>query len=300
MKTVTADRSSDIDALRVGFIGAGRLGTALAWSLARRGCAVVAVASRSGPAAEQLAAPISSCSVVTVQQVADACDLVFVTTPDDAIASTVESARWRAGGGVVHCSGATEIAALDKAGRDGALTGGFHPLQTFGDPEAAVLSLPGCTITIEAAEALNTILVALAERLECRVNRLPPGARGAYHAAAGYGSQFINVLLREAAVIWQSWGALEAEAVRALVPMMRGTLASIERSGVAQAMPGPVSRGDVGSVVKHVAALDALSPEMLDLYRQLCGRTIALAVERGSIDAATAAALRHVLDRSPQ
>jgi len=265
--TVTADRPSDIETLRLGFIGAGRLGTALAWSLARRGCSVVAVASRSRAAAQRLAAPISSCSILTVQQVADASDLVFVTTPDEAIASIVESGRWRAGGGVVHCSGATEIAALDKARRDGALTGGFHPLQTFGDPEAAVLSLPGCTITIEATEPLNTMLVALAERIECRVNRLPPGARGAYHAAAGYGSQFINVLLREAAVIWQSWAALEAEAVRALVPMMRGTLASIERSGIAQAMPGPVSRGDVGSVAKHVAALDDLSPEVLDFYR---------------------------------
>ncbi|MGQ0650895.1 MAG: DUF2520 domain-containing protein [Betaproteobacteria bacterium] len=169
-------------------------------------------------------------------------------------------------------------------------------MQTFGDPAAAAQSLPGCTITIEADGPLNAVLVALAERLECRINRLPPGARDRYHAAAGYASQFINVLLREASKIWQSWGASEEDAVRALLPLVRGTLSSIERAGLAEAMPGPVSRGDVGTVAKHVAALAALDSEIVEFYRQLCARSIALALERRGIDDATATRIRRVLD----
>ncbi|MBM3594293.1 MAG: DUF2520 domain-containing protein [Alphaproteobacteria bacterium] len=63
--------------------------------------------------------------------------------------------------------------------------------------------MPGCTITIEAGPALEPTLVALAERLGCRVNRLPPGMRGRYHAAAGYTSRFINALFAEAMQIWR-------------------------------------------------------------------------------------------------
>jgi predicted short-subunit dehydrogenase-like oxidoreductase (DUF2520 family) len=54
-------------------------------------------------------------------------------------------------------------------------------------------------------------------------------------------------------------------------------------------MPGPVSRGDVASIEKHVAALDGLGPEMMAFYRILCGSTVKLALGNGVIDAATAA-----------
>ena len=197
----------------------------------------------------------------------------------------------------MHCSGVTEVSALDKAAADGAMIGGFHPMQTFGDPLAAAHSLPGCTITIEAQEPLDATLVALADRLECAVNRLPPGMRGRYHAAAGYTSQFINVLFSEAAKIWQSWGATEEEAVRAFLPMARGTLASIESAGIAKGMPGPVSRGDVSSIAKHVAALSTLDDEVIELYRQLCGRSVPLSMQRGAIDSAIAERFFEVLSR---
>lgn len=292
-----SDTSARIEACRIGFIGAGRLGSALAWSFARRGCRVAAVVSRSFVAGETLAKSIPGCRAVRcAQEVADACDLVFVTTPDGAIESTVEHMRWRPGMAVVHCSGATEVMALGSAATQGAMIGGFHPMQTFGDPEAAVASLPGCTITVEAEEPLNALLIGLAERLECRVNRLPAGARGRYHAAAGYGSQFINVLLSEATKIWQSWGGEEEDAVHALLPMIRGTLMSIERLGVVAGMPGPVSRGDVESVAKHVAGLRELDEEVLGLYGELCRRTIPMAEKRGGIDRSTAARLEHLLD----
>lgn len=285
-----------VTALRIGFIGCGRLGKALAWSFASCGLRVAAAASSTRSSAESLAARIPGCVVATAQAVIDSCDLVFVTTPDSVIVSTVEQLLWRHGVCAVHCSGVTEVAALDKAVRQGALTGGFHPMQTFGDPEAAARSLAGCTITIEAEELLNARLVELAERLGCRINRLPPGMRARYHAAAGYTSQFINALFAEAAGIWQSWGGTEEEAVRAMLPMARGTLASIESAGIADGMPGPVSRGDVSSVIKHVAALARLDDSTLELYRQLCERTIALAIRRGAIDARIATQFREALE----
>ena len=286
-------------ALRIGFIGAGRLGCALAWSFGARGLRVAAVHSMFAADAEKLAAPLAGCAIVaSAQAVVDTCDLVFVATPDGAIEATTAEARWRQGVAAVHCSGVTEVAALDSAKKDGAMTGGFHPMQTFGDPAAAARSLPGCTITIEAEEPLNGALVAIAQKLECPINRLPPGMRGRYHAAAGYTSQFINALFAEGAKIWQSWGATEEDAVRALLPLARGTLESIASAGVAGGMPGPVSRGDVGSIEKHVAALSPLGPEVMEFYRLVCDRTIPLGIARGAIDDAKAVRLREILRSS--
>ena len=295
---MNAFESKDPAALRIGFIGAGRLGSALAWSLAGRGLRVCAVTSMYPADATKLAAPIAGCAILAdAQAVVDACDLVFVTTPDGAIETTTALARWHPGVAAVHCSGVTDVAALDSAQRDGAMTGGFHPMQTFGDPAAAARSLPGCTITIEAEEPLNRTLVAIAEALECRVNRLPPGMRGRYHAAAGYTSQFINALFAEASKIWESWGATQEDAVRALLPLAKGTLESIASAGIAAGMPGPVSRGDVGSIEKHVKALTPLGPEVMEFYRVVCDRTIPLGIERGAIDEAAAARLRAILGR---
>lgn len=285
-----------LQSLNIGFVGAGRLATALGLSLARAGLRVTGVASSRRSSARTVAAQIPGCEVRAAQDIADSCDLVFVTTSDGAIAEATGALRWRAGMACVHCSGATEVAALASAQRDGAAIGGFHPMQTFVDPLAAVSSLPGSTITIEADAPLDATLVALAERLGCRVNRLPPGMRGRYHAASGYPSHFINALFGEAAAIWTSWGGSEASALEALLPLARGTLASIEATGIAAGMPGPVSRGDVGSIEKHVAALSPLGQPTTDFYRMMCSRTVALALAAGRIDPATAERIGRLLE----
>ena len=284
------------DRLRIGFIGAGRLGKTLAWSFSHAGLCVSAVASGTLVNARALAGPIPGCVPADAQAVVDSCDLVFITTPDGAISATTAALRWRPGMAAVHCSGVTELSALAGASRDGALVGGFHPMQTFGDPVAAMASLPGSTITLEAAEPLMTALEALTQRLSCRVNRLPPGMRGRYHAAAGYTSQFINALFGEATAIWRSWGATDEDALKALLPMARGTLASIASAGIAGGMPGPVSRGDVSSVEKHVAALSQLGEETISFYRQLCASTVPLALAHGAIDVALARRILAVLE----
>ncbi|NTB94911.1 DUF2520 domain-containing protein [Agrobacterium tumefaciens] len=286
-----------LEELRIGFIGAGRLGKALGWHCARQGLGVLAVANRTTANAQRLAERIPGCEVLPPQDVAESCDIIFLTTTDKEIGSACNALRWRPGSFVVHCSGATEISELKKAANDGALIGGFHPLQTFGDPEAAMQSLPGCTITIEAEAPLDSILASLAARLECRVNRLPPGARPMYHAAAGYASQYLNALLLEASSMWCSWGGTEADAVAALMPLVRGTLASISQVGLAAAMPGPVSRGDILSVEKHITAIKDFDPAALILYGELCRRTIHLALATGRIDHIAAAGIGELLTK---
>lgn len=283
---------------KIGFIGAGRLGCALAWCLDAKEATVHAVASRSADSANALASGCGACVVMSPQQVADECDLIFITTSDAAIAPTAQSIRWRPGSSVVHCSGATDVEALDKARTEGAEVGGFHPMHTFTDPVAAARTLSGSVITIEAHEPLGQRLSGLAAALGCTVNHLPAGMRGRYHASCGFASQFINVLLAEAVRAWQSWGGTEQAALDALLPMLRGTLVSIESSGLAKGMPGPVSRGDTHTVARHVEALQDFDPKMASFYRALCLRSIPLAQKAGRINDAQAASISDALDVS--
>ncbi len=286
-----------IPAASIGFIGAGRLATALAWGFSRHGCNVVAAASRTRASAERLAAGVAGCTVLdTAQQVADAADLVFIGVNDAAIAPVCAQVRWRPGTAVVHCSGATEVAALATAATQGAQTGGFHPLQTFADPEAALASLPGCTVSIEAAQPLLATLQALAALLGCRAITLPPGARVRYHASGAYASQYVVALLAEAAKLWASFGVAEADAIRALLPLLRGTAASVEKAGLVQGMPGPVSRGDLVTVKRHLDTLDAFDAGAAGLYRQLALRTVWLAEARGVLNEEQLAQLQQWLD----
>jgi predicted short-subunit dehydrogenase-like oxidoreductase (DUF2520 family) len=301
MSTHTLSFPKVTDSLRIGFIGAGRLGQALAWSLHQAGLQVTAVSSMIEAHAQALAEPIPGCACMGAQAVSDTCDLVFVTTPDSVIGETCSSLNWHAGQAVVHCSGVTEVGVLDHALAQGACTGGFHPMQTFGDPHAAMRSLPGCTITVEAADPmLMEGLLLLVARLGCAANRLPAGMRGRYHAAAGYTSQFINALFDQAIRLWQTWGATEEEALHALWPLAQGTLSSIQSAGVARGMPGPVSRGDLSSIDKHLRAVSPMGPQMLDFYRTLCAATIPLAQQAGGIDPAKAQQFIDLLQSTAQ
>lgn len=281
---------------KIGFIGAGRLARALALALQGLGLNIYAVASRSNDSASALADSLNNCRVLSKQDLANVADLVFISTPDAAIEPTVAGLNWHQGQAVVHCSGATEVQVLQPAADCGALIGGFHPMQSFGaDTRAAIASLPGCAIAIEASGQLQQFLFALAQALACKPISLPAGARARYHASGGYAADKVHVMLAEAIKLWLSWGASEEQALAALIPLLRGTVESLANSGVAQGMPGPISRGDYQTVAKHRQALNSISPVMRANYDTLSLLAVDLAEQAGKLDSQQLQQLRHVL-----
>lgn len=282
---------------RIGFIGAGRVARTLAQGFARRGCAVVAAASRSPASARLLAGEVPGCRALDdPQAVVHAADLVFVTVPDDAIAPTAASLRWPAGKWVVHASGATEVAALAPAREQGAIIGGFHPVQAFADPAVALAALPGCTVAIEAAGDLEAALEALAAALGMRPIRLPPGARPLYHGAGSFAAPFVALMLDQAVRIWESFGVPREQALSAMIALARGTLDAAARDGIVGSFAGPIARGDVGTIERHLAAMAKLPDETLALYRELARRAVPVGEAKGTLAPDKAARLRALLD----
>ena len=252
--------------MRIGVIGPGRVGTGLARLLADRGYAVRAVAGKTPAHAETLAAALPACEFTTGQAVADSCDLVFITTPDDAISAVAHAIAWRGGQGVVHCSGALPASALGAVESNGALPGAFHPLQTLPDAQAAFSNLPGSFVAIEAEEPLLGRLAAIAADLECTWGYVPPDARPAYHAAAVLVSNYTVALTHAGVALWHAIGKTEEEALQALMPLLQGTVHNLRRLGPTDALTGPVARGDWPTVEKNLQAVAESAPQHTFTY----------------------------------
>src|SRR5258706_3843152 len=169
----------------IGFIGAGAVGGTLAVALLQAGYRVGAVASRTFTSAQRLASRLTDClAYPSAQQVVEACELVFISTPDDAIRRVASALTWRAGQGVVHCSGATSLDVFAIPVAQGALPGALHPFQALASVEAGVISLPGTTFGIEANGALRDSLAALARALGGQPIFLSAADKALYHLSA--------------------------------------------------------------------------------------------------------------------
>lgn len=218
-------------------------------------------------------------------------DVVFLTVPDDAIEAVDTQVEWSDRHLAVHCSGALPAAALASAVAAGARVAGFHPLQTFADRETAPDNLPGSTIGIEADDATWFFLAAVARDLEATPLRITREQRALYHAGSVLVSNGTVGLVALAAHFWEMIGFERDAAVQALLPLVEGTLRNLQNLGVPAALTGPVLRGDLGTVYKHVAAL-AEAPRERAVYRAVSDWLIELAMERGTITADQAIALR--------
>ena len=282
--------------VNVGFIGAGTVGSALAVLLSGKGYNFVGASNRSHTYAKNLAKYISNFHLLASNQaVADAADLVFITTPDGAIPAVASEVTWRRGQSVVHCSGADSTAVLEPARLAGALVGGFHPLQTFAGVKEAIENIPGSTFGIEAEEPLLSTLKEMAVDLGGSWIVLKASDKAAYHAAAVFACNYLVTLVKMATDLWQTFSIPTDQATRALLPLIRGTLHNIETIGIPDCLTGPIARGDTGTVNKHIKTLQEKAPDILSAYLELGRQTVPISLAKGKIDQAQAGELLNVL-----
>lgn len=237
---------------------------------------------------------------------ARAADLVFITTPDRSIrdvCSALAVARaFKAGALVVHMSGAHSLDLLEDARSAGARRAVLHPLQSLADREQGIERIPGSFFRIEAdPDALKDArrLVEILGGVELKL----PAWKGdkdslaLYHAGAVTVSNFFVALMDFGLDFYETLGADREEAFQAVLPLIQGTLHNIETLGITAALTGPIARGDVQTVQEHMDAMKRKTPDLVELYRHLASRTVAVARKRDSISQQTAQELMSVLSR---
>jgi predicted short-subunit dehydrogenase-like oxidoreductase (DUF2520 family) len=282
--------------LKIGFIGTGTTGTALAVQLSLNGYAVVAASDKTVSSTRRFADMVPDCKIYQKNQaVADNADLVFITSPDDVIAPIAASLKWHSGQSVVHCSGAASLDILAPAREDGANTGAMHPLQTFASVSQAIDNIPGSTFGIEADEPLFSTLRDIALALGGTWIKLGPGDKVLYHAAAVLSCNYLVTLVKLATDLYKSFGVEPQQATEALMPLLQGTLNNISSVGIPECLTGPIARGDTGTISKHISALEQSSPEALSAYLEMGLQTIPIALAKGKIDQKTSDTLKTLI-----
>lgn len=287
--------------LRIGVIGAGRVGAVLGAALAAAGHRVVAASATSAESNHRAALLLPGTDLRPVDAVARGVDLVLLAVPDDALDALVH--RLAAGGVlapgqvIVHTSGAHGLAVLEPATALGVSGIALHPAMTF-TGEAGDLDrlADGISFGVTAPAALRPLATRLVADLGGSVEWVEESARPLYHAALAHGANHLVTLTNEALDRLRDAGVRDPQ--RVLGPLLRAALENTLARGDA-ALTGPVARGDAGTIARHLAELRRIAPDSVPAYLALARRTADRAIDAGRLRLSDAAPLLGVLAEQP-
>lgn len=232
-----------------------------------------------------------------LDQSCQASDLVLIAVPDAQIAVVVEELAvsevdWT-GTTVVHTSGAQSSDVLAALKTAGASTASVHPLQSFPGP-AQPAALHDAFVTIEGDATAAKLARELFEQAGARAVTVSQADKVAIHAAASVISNFTVTMASLAREILQTTRLGEQELVGMLQPLLEGTVANIRERGPDRALTGPVVRGDIETVTRHVELLADRAPHLVTVYVAIATETVRIARRTARLSSADA---MEILDR---
>jgi predicted short-subunit dehydrogenase-like oxidoreductase (DUF2520 family) len=267
-------------------VGCGRLGGALALGLqrARWPVAVLPHSARSERHIRALGLGRAD------ERWFGRAELCILAVPDSAIAQAAQiwAARLRGSAALVHCSGALALSALGRVAPHP--RGSFHPLCAISDPRDV---LTGCGVALSASTVtLRRSLRRMAAALGLIPFSVPEERRALYHAGAVLGAGGMVALAAEAERMLVLAGVPKAVSRRILPRLTASAFTGVAQKGAEEGLTGPVRRGDVAVVARHLAALPS---DAWGLYRALSNVMLRLAA--GALSGSARRALRNVIGR---
>jgi len=285
---------------RIAIVGAGAAGCALALALYQKGYPIVGVASRRIKSAQRGARLVEG-GVYSVYppDVTRLADAIFITTPDGVIETVCTQIADQGGipnGAIVaHLSGSLPSTVLHAAAEKGAAVLSLHPIQTLADPQRGAQNLIGSYFSLEGDPDAVAFGKKLVEDLEGHPVVISPEMKPLYHSALCVASNYVVALADLAAMLLQQIGMEKAEALRAFLPLLRGTVANLAQLGLPDALTGPIRRGDVQTLIGHLEALRHTDPEALALYKTIGRWTLRIARQKGTLTEEAASAIQTLL-----
>ena len=283
----------------VAILGLGKVGTAVGFLLRHAGYTIVAVASRSKASLSQGMVYTGGRPYLNFSEAALAADCIIITTPDDAIAQVCmkisSEGGIRPGAKVIHMSGAGGLELLESAQDAGAHVACIHPLQSFADVDGAVRNIPGSTFGITSEDEIKEWSIQMVRDLGGIPFFISDADKPLYHAAACIASNYLTTLIHMVEEIYQSLGLNREDTIRAIWPLVMGTIANIKTKGTVQALTGPVARGDAGTIRKHTEVLRQKLPALLQAYSALGILTCDLGLKKKTLSLETARIIKELL-----
>ncbi len=286
--------------MKIGLIGYGRMAQAMGAYFKDHGYPVCGLWGRD-PGKSQ-----DACTYLGVRQYGDlaelvmAADALMLAVADDSIATVgaalADTGNVLTGKWVFHLSGSLSLEVLEPMIRQGAKGFTLHPLQTVPDRESGRRDLKRATLMMEADESFRE---PLEEWLSACGNTLAwiiPGKKALYHLGACLASNYVMTLYHLAEEALIESGISKEIASTALLPLMETTLNNYQQSGALHSLTGPVSRGDAGTVRKHLESLRTAGWEQrAPLIKGLGLEALAIARESGTVTDEKAQIMEQIL-----
>ena len=252
--------------MRLFVVGPGRAGRGVARAAEEAGVEVVGVRGRGEPGRWPAALGRATAVFVAVQD-----------RELDGSLGALAGAPLADGAVVLQASGSSEPSAFAALRAAGVPCGTFHPLVALADAERAPALLRGAWAGVDGDAPAVAVARELAARIGAHPLAIPPGQRARYHAAAVFASNFPVVLAAVAERLLGSAGVPAADARGAVRHLLASAAANLGAGGdAADALTGPVARGDAPTVARHLAAL-AGEPVAAPLYRALTAAAVEVA-----------------------
>lgn len=282
-------------------IGAGRVGRALSQALYNKGLKIAAIISRSLESAERCA-KASNCSIFSDQlfHLPDETESIFITTPDEVISSVsnklAQTKNIIENKFIAHTSGSRTSENLEPLRKKGALVASFHPIQTFAGDKLDWEKFYGIFFGIEGDEKALKICRSFVELLGGKYLIVPKDSKSLYHASCVFSSNYLIALMDISIQMMANFNLNQEEIAQLLLPLLKGTVENFKNLGLERALTGPISRGDIQTVQKHVNILKVKFPELLPLYCLLGKRVLKVSEKRGNVEKPTLEAIHSIFE----
>lgn len=266
-------------------LGAGRLGSTLARVLnTKRAARITDILNRSQASAQRAADFIGAGRAVEAFEQLAPATVFLLAVPDDQIAACSEqlaaSGRTGPGNVVFHCSGALNSGVLKAVTATGAAVASIHPIRSFADPENVVTRFAGTCCGVEGDAVAMATLAPMLTLIGARLIPIRAESKTLYHAAAVFASNYLVSVLAVAQQAYVSAGIPAEVALELLSPLARETAENVFRLGPANALTGPIARGDTATVARQLQAVQQWDDGYGKLYEQLAAATTRLAASR--------------------
>lgn len=282
--------------MKIGIIGAGKVGISIGCVLKAKGIDVVAVSDRDETALRLARSYLGDACIYTVdnEEVVTQSDTIAVTTHDREIRVVAREMFWAPVSVekklFFHTSGAHHSHELSPLDEKGAVLGSLHPLQTFPDIASAISVLPNTYIFIEGDAAAIDRLKFLGDLLGHKVLTIDGKNKVLYHLSAVF---VCNLLC---ALFYSGEGVMKRIGIDLVpfYPIINATLKNIEEKGPLMSLTGPIIRGDVGTVLSHIDEMEGMDTQK-EVYRALSETILEMVEKRRSLSEPVIDELRRAL-----
>ena len=244
--------------MKIGFIGAGKVGFTMGKHLADHGYNVTGYYNRNLEAASDAALFTGTRKFDSLEEITDASDVLFLTVSDGAIADVWEQLRTLdlTDKIICHTSGALSSDIFEGIDEKGAFGYSIHPLFAVYSRLESYKEFSRSFITIEGNEKYLDYFVDMYRSMGHKVAVIAAENKMRYHAAAVFSSNFIVGVAAIAENMLKSCGFSDEDAGNALAPILMNNCRNIVNAGTVNALTGPVERNDMGTISDHLKVLD--------------------------------------------